>query len=414
MFRDFYLFLAFEMVVPKIKQIGFLLFIILYFSVISFSQDPYYLKKSPLNGEGTYAFLRRFHLDNNACNLNKFLKLNNLKKTDQLYFDKEYQLPILIYNYNGKSIRSTIGNNDYDLALQIQAYNELILKENLRQTHYTDSKILWVPFGMFKCPNSISSVEKIEKNKKSIGIKTVKLFGKDNEQVEIEDNLLKNRVFYIVSGHGGPDPGARYSGKKHTLCEDEYAYDTALRLARNLIQHSATVYILIRDPNDGIREDKYLKCDKDEKSIQGKPLPKNQLKRLKQRCDDINRNYRQQKKKGVKSQTTVVIHVDSRSYQKRQDVFFYYYFGSKSGKHIATAIHKKFEEKYRKVQKGRGYHGTVSARNLYVLKHTLPTAVFLELGNIRNTYDQKRIILPDNRQALANWIFLGLKDALLK
>ncbi|NOZ34830.1 MAG: N-acetylmuramoyl-L-alanine amidase [Chlorobi bacterium] len=393
---------------------GLIILVILLLGFSAYAQNPYYLKKIPLKGEGTYAFLRRFHLDDNSCNLKKFLELNNLEKTDNLFFDKEYKLPILIYAYNGKSIRSTIGNNNYDLALQIQKYNELILSENLRKTHYTESEILWVPFGMFKCPNSISVVEKIGARQKSIGTKTVKLFGNENKKVEIEDKLLENRVFYIVSGHGGPDPGARYLGKHHTLCEDEYAYDVALRLARNLIQHSAIVYIIIQDPNDGIRDKKYLKCDKDEKSIQGKSLPRDQVKRLKLRCDDINRNYRKYKKIGVKSQTSVVIHVDSRSYQKRQDVFFYYYFGSKQGKRTALAIHEKFAEKYRKVQKGRGYHGTVSARNLYVLKHTLPTAVFLELGNIRNTYDQKRIILPDNRQALANWIYLGLKDALLK
>ena len=396
------------------RKIGIFILIFFFFGEISEAQNPYYLQKIPLKGEGSYAFLRRFHLDDNACNMTEFLKLNNLNRTDQLYFDKDYKLPILIYDYNGKSIRSTIGNTDYELALQIKAYNELVLTENLRKTHYTDSEILWVPYGMFKCPNSISNVEKIEKKKKSLATKIVKLFGNENQTVEIEDNLLKNRVFYVVSGHGGPDPGARYVGKNHTLCEDEYAYDVALRLARNLIQHNATVYILIRDPNDGIREEHYLNCDKDEKSIKGEILPKNQLKRLKQRCDDINQYYRKHKKLGVKSQTTIVIHVDSRSYQKRQDVFFYHYFNSKSGKKTALAINKKFDEKYRKVQKGRGYHGTVSTRDLYILKHTLPTAVFMELGNIRNTYDQRRLILPDNRQALANWIYLGLKDALLK
>ncbi len=396
------------------KQIFLFLITVFFLGFSSYAQNPYYLKKSPLKGEGTYAFLRRYHLDDNSCNLSKFLKLNGLNRTDPLYYDKEYKLPVLIYDYNGKSIRSTIGNNDYQLALQIKAYNELILKENLRKTHYTDSKILWVPYGMFKCPNSIASVDKIENKKNKIETLTVPIFGEANKKVDVYDKILADRVFYVVSGHGGPDPGARYLGKNHTLCEDEYAYDVALRLARNLLQHGAKVHVIIRDPNDGIREDKYLKCDKDEKSFNGKVLPRKQIVRLKQRCDDINRLYLKYKKEGVKSQTAIIIHVDSRSYQKRQDVFFYYYFNSKTGKKTALAVNKKFAEKYRKVQKGRGYHGTVSARNLYILKHTLPPAVFTELGNIRNIYDQKRIILPDNRQALANWIYLGLKDALLK
>ena len=33
---------------------------------------------------------------------------------------------------------------------------------------------------------------------------------------------------------------------------------------------------------------------------------------------------------------------------------------------------------------------------------------FIEIGNIRNTRDQKRILDPDNRQALANWICEGI------
>mgnify|MGYP002229007932 CR=1 FL=1 len=29
---------------------------------------------------------------------------------------------------------------------------------------------------------------------------------------------------------------------------------------------------------------------------------------------------------------------------------------------------------------------------------------FWELGNIQNARDQQRLVIPDNRQALANWI----------
>ena len=39
--------------------------------------------------------------------------------------------------------------------------------------------------------------------------------------------------------------------------EDEYAYDVALRLARNLMQEGAEVRIIIQDAKDGIREDVY-------------------------------------------------------------------------------------------------------------------------------------------------------------
>ena len=42
-----------------------------------------------------------------------------------------------------------------------------------------------------------------------------------------------------------------------------------------------------------------------------------------------------------------------------------------------------------------------------LLRHTTPASVFVELGNIQNSFDQQRIILSDNRQALANWLCEG-------
>ena len=60
-------------------------------------------------------------------------------------------------------------------------------------------------------------------------------------------------------------------------------------------------------------------------------------------------------------------------------------------------------------QPGRTYTGTFEDRsNLYLVKHTLPPTAFIEIGNIRNQRDQRRILDPDNRQALANWICQGL------
>ena len=61
------------------------------------------------------------------------------------------------------------------------------------------------------------------------------LFGKKYANVPIIDQRLYGAVYYLVSGHGGPDPGAMGTYGNYTLSEDEYAYDVTLRLARNLI-----------------------------------------------------------------------------------------------------------------------------------------------------------------------------------
>ena len=74
---------------------------------------------------------------------------------------------------------------------------------------------------------------------------------------------------------------------------------------------------------------------------------------------------------------------------------------------LAVTMKKTFESKYDKHQPNRGFEGTVSSRNLYVLLQAAPVSVFVELGNIQNTFDQRRFVISSNRQALAKWMTEG-------
>ena len=100
----------------------------------------------------------------------------------------------------------------------------------------------------------------------------------------------------------------------------------------------------------------------------------------------------------------IFVHIDSRSQGKQTDVFFYHAPGSKQGKRLAERMRNTLASKYKRHQPGRGFNGTVSERGLYVLRHTQPVGVYLELGNNRNSRDQQRLLLESNRQALAKWI----------
>lgn len=235
------------------------------------------------------------------------------------------------------------------------------------------------------------------------------LFGKELANVKVTSNRLAGACFYVVSGHGGPDPGAIGRVGKHELHEDEYAYDIALRLARNLMQEGAEVHIIIQDAKDGIRDEAYLSNSKRE-TCMGSPIPLNQVQRLQQRCDKINTLYRKDRKK-FKYCRAIFIHVDSRSKGTQTDVFFYHSNRKAESKRLARNMKATFESKYGKHQPNRGFSGTVSGRNLYVLAHTTPASVFVELGNIQNTLDQRRLVIPSNRQALAKWLMEGfIKD----
>ena len=235
------------------------------------------------------------------------------------------------------------------------------------------------------------------------------LFGKQLANVKVTSNRLAGACFYVVSGHGGPDPGAIGKVGRYELHEDEYAYDIALRLARNLMQEGAEVHIIIQDAKDGIRDDSYLSNSKRE-TCMGDAIPLNQVQRLQQRCDKMNALYRKDRKNHSYCRA-IFIHIDSRSKGKQTDVFFYYSNKKGDSKRLANNMKDTFESKYDKHQPNRGFSGTVSGRNLYVLSHTTPASVFVELGNIQNTFDQRRLVINSNRQALAKWLMEGfLKD----
>jgi N-acetylmuramoyl-L-alanine amidase len=187
------------------------------------------------------------------------------------------------------------------------------------------------------------------------------------------------------------------------LHEDEYAYDITLRLARALMEEGATVHMIIQDAKDGIRDDRYL-ANSNRETCMGAAIPLNQVKRLKQRSDKINSLSKKSKERYKRA---VFIHLDSRSKKQQLDVFFYHAEKSVEGKRLANTMRETFNDQYNKHQPSRGFTGTVTSRSLYVLNNSTPVGIFAELGNIQNTFDQRRFLEYDNRQALANWMCRG-------
>ncbi len=252
-------------------------------------------------------------------------------------------------------------------------------------------------------PAKTHSIDKSSENSQKGEQKTNKLFGAKYENYDIKSNKLKGTCFFLSSGHGGPDPGAIGKADGKELHEDEYAYDITLRLARNLMEEGATVYMIIQDTQDGVRDDRYLANSKRE-TCMGEAIPLNQVKRLKQRTDKINSLARKSK---AKYKRAAFIHLDSRSKRQQLDVFFYHAEKSRGGKKLTNTMRDTFAEHYDKHQPDRGFSGTVGARSLYVLDKTTPVGIFAELGNIQNSFDQRRFLDPNNRQALANWMCRG-------
>lgn len=317
----------------------------------------------PKDGEGIYSFLRRHKRE---AYYDEFIKLNKGKfgKNNSLLLHHAYIIP-----------KEKTGISEAELPVE---------KET------TTVPVPEIPV------TATSDISKLSKGNEP-------LFGRELAQYDIVSSELKGATFYIVSGHGGPDPGAIGKMGSNVLHEDEYAYDIALRLSRNLMMQGAKVYIVIQDAIDGIRNDRILSISNRE-TCMGSPIPLKQFARLSQRCDKIN--VLEKKDKPAYSRA-IFLHIDSRSIHKRIDVFFYHS-RTQASKELAQTMRKTFADKYRKHQPTRGFTGTVEERGLYVLNQTVPVALFVELGNIQNSYDQQRFVLDDNRQALANWMCEGL------
>lgn len=386
--------------------------------------EPEYLTATAQPGETVPTLLARFDLAGYTCNATEFFRINGLKEDYRLKANVAYKIPVLVVPYDGKTIRSTLGIDSWQIATRISEYNKSAQAKGWRTRSFIDDKVLWVPWHELNCQEEaalaaavkeagvaqVNTAVQIKEPTAGADSRVFPIFGKKYEKTPLLSSKLKGKVFYIISGHGGPDSGAEGKRAGHNLCEDEYAYDVSLRLVRLLISHDATAYMIVRDDNDGIRDDAFLKCDKDETVWGGLTIPLDQKERLAQRTTVINQLTEIHKKAGVQEQTVIEIHVDSRHHHQEIDVFFYYRPDSEPSKELALKMHKTFLQKYARVRAQKRYNGSVTSRGLFTLRETIaPVAVYVELGNIRNDWDQQRLVVPSNRQALANWLFEAIK-----
>lgn len=386
-----------------INKILFLLFVSTFLFLAPFRAMAQQARATPKSGEGISTFLIRNNRPGRG-NYKKFLELN--KK--QLRGKKELRLGVKYLLPPGKN-KETVKRKPSEATkpkapdaidtVFTDGPNGIVAVESV----VTDEIPVETMDESTEVENEISTrASSRHKGKSSFN---EPLFGSALTNVKVTSNRLKGACFYVVSGHGGPDPGAIGKIGRVELHEDEYAYDVALRLARNLMQEGAEVHIIIQDAKDGIRDEAYLTNSKRE-TCMGDAIPLNQLARLQQRCTKINNLYHRDRK-NYKYCRAIFLHVDSRSKSHQTDVFFYHAPNSVNGKRVAITMKNTFESKYGKHQPNRGFTGTVSPRNLYVLANASPNSVFVELGNIQNTFDQRRFVNSSNRQALAKWMMEG-------
>lgn len=356
-------------------------------------------------GSGVMGLLGKYKLSKNTRNIELFQQLNKERTFDQnggLVLNKKYIMPISIVQFDGKTIRSSCKITDYDLAKKIEEYNVAVEKIGLK-SDFRKTKILWVPYEILSLDSAaLKGINKKTKIKQD----TIIACDYIKEPIKKIDKILNGYAFYLIAGHGGPDPGAIGISEGHVIHEHEYAYDVTIRLAKLLLEHGAAVYMLIQDADDGIRDSVYLYNSGKERLINGDSISPVQIERLKQRTDIVNAYATKNAKKY--KQMLIEIHIDSRTTAQRVDIFFYHKQGSISGKKLCQTLLNTIETKYKKEQPNRIYGGKVLERDLFTLRNISIDAAFIELGNIQNPNDQQRLIQPSNRQAIAKWLYAGI------
>lgn len=348
-------------------------------------------------GDVVNLIINKYKLNKYPCNTQEFLSLNKLKANTPLKIAQKLKLPIAVYT--NQKLENILTKKQQHLIPDIKNYNKQMTLAKLKPMN-----TIWVPFGILNCsPTLPVNQEDLVPEANASTLKLLK-----QTSVALKSKKLKGAVFYLISGHGGPDPGAMATVGKATVSEDEYAYDVTLRLARELMAHGASIYMIIKDANDGIRNTEILKMDKDEVCTMAGAIPLNQKERLCQRSEVVNKLFEENSKKKIKYQRVIEIHIDSRSTNTCIDLFFYHKEFSRLGQRLANTMHSVFKNKYAIHRKTGEYHGVVETRDLHMLREMKLPSVFIELGNINNSFDRKRILQPNNRQLLAEWMTEGI------
>jgi hypothetical protein len=197
------------------RYISVLFLTLLCIPITSFQTDehPQYLRVRLEKEMQVNDLLEIYQLHDYECNLTQFKKLNTHIKSNTLAEGKELNLPILLYAFNDKNIRSSVGIDNLDIAKSIQKYNEDLLKAGIRRKSYKESGYIFVPHHLLNCTEkkkpalqtlAPTTTEGSEKERLvSNTMRRYSIFGRKYQDVPIIDKKLKGKIFYVEAGHGG-------------------------------------------------------------------------------------------------------------------------------------------------------------------------------------------------------------------
>lgn len=199
--------------------------------------------------------------------------------------------------------------------------------------------------------------------------KETPIFEGELASLRIKDSTLKHAVFYVLTNKGkGLEEGAKKSKDGITV-----------RMARKLLQSSASVYLLYSSPNDSLDLIDFVSV--------------------------INKKYL---KHNGDYQRLLVINTDDMSTKTKTDVTVYHYEESKEGKEFADNILKVFDKNSIKYKSLNEYSEVfIDAKNIAFAKNILPTITFIDMGS-KGANNKKNLKVTANKKNIADLITSGI------
>lgn len=252
--------------------------------------------------------------------------------------------------------------------------------------------------------------------KYNLGIKKLSTFKKDIENTPTFSKDLEGWTIVLDPGHGGKDPGAiatvTTGDKKLHIVEDEYAYDTTLRLYELLKRHGAKVHMTILSPDHITRNPASNKTtfinEKNEVYNNKKLNAYNNITvwpvggqwGLNQRVEIANSFYnRSNRDKTI----FISIHADNDDDRGAGKLILYHSDGSKEdikSKNFSQTLIDKM-----------GENGVIKPMNLGVLRgNSANYKILVELRNMAHLSEALALLDNQKRQEDANMILEGIKS----
>nr|WP_299343060.1 hypothetical protein [Allomuricauda sp.] len=272
---------------------------------------------------------------------------------------------------SGDGIYSILRKQGLDPIKYYQAFIELngdLIKDG---SFLQEGREYWIPYASDSFKNTAIRVTLPEENEEP-------LFDDGLNALTRKSDKLKNTVYYLIPENP----------------KDGFTLEIGLNLAKELMLHGATVFVL-ENPST--------------KEFQASMKREADITQTGNFVAAVNKRYL---KHSGKYQRLLVIRSNGLIENGNINVAVYHHERSKDGQRLAENIQEVFEQKSKgnsRVKEAKGF--VEDKKGLYLAKNVLPAISLLNITNQSRTKNPEDIPVSSNQKVFSQWLATGiLKD----